>query len=268
MINHLIPSKSVVRLHTEATQMIGQGAEQATSAANLFCGRLVLYAYMPPPSSMPRLTPAISMFFFFSRRCKCRDIYCTHNCPRSNSNRRRPLFSIKHREREKVNHVWHLVCYQYSLAQWNWFSVVTGCTWHVSISDVREPISLHQAAHCRLTHVHKILRKEESIYARQNASMAKLVSLINYKCNHNRPFFLLSHKNETRDKLDWHILDVNQTDLECHPLPLAPSWVCTGGREENTYQQYSDTTHMPTSFYTLTRHTCRPLFCTFVLCPS
>ena len=28
--------------------------------------------------------------------------------------------------------------------QWNWFSVVTGCTWFTYISDVREPISLHQ----------------------------------------------------------------------------------------------------------------------------
>ena len=32
-----------------------------------------------------------------------------------------------------------------SLVQWNWFSVVTGCTWVTGISDVREPISLHQA---------------------------------------------------------------------------------------------------------------------------
>ena len=29
--------------------------------------------------------------------------------------------------------------------QWNWFSVVTGCTWVTCISDIREPISLHQA---------------------------------------------------------------------------------------------------------------------------
>ena len=28
--------------------------------------------------------------------------------------------------------------------QWNWYSVVTGCTWFTCISDVREPISLHQ----------------------------------------------------------------------------------------------------------------------------
>ena len=33
----------------------------------------------------------------------------------------------------------------YSLVQWNWFSAVTGCTWVTCISDVREPISLHQA---------------------------------------------------------------------------------------------------------------------------
>ena len=33
----------------------------------------------------------------------------------------------------------------YSLVQWNWFSVVTGCTWVTCITDVREPISLHQA---------------------------------------------------------------------------------------------------------------------------
>ena len=31
-----------------------------------------------------------------------------------------------------------------SLAQWNWFSVVAGCTWVTCISEVREPISLHQ----------------------------------------------------------------------------------------------------------------------------
>ena len=35
----------------------------------------------------------------------------------------------------------------YSLVQWNWFSVVTGCTWIARISDVREPISLCQAVH-------------------------------------------------------------------------------------------------------------------------
>ena len=28
----------------------------------------------------------------------------------------------------------------YSVVQWNWFSVVTGCTWVACISDVREPI--------------------------------------------------------------------------------------------------------------------------------
>ena len=33
----------------------------------------------------------------------------------------------------------------HSLVQWNWFSVVTGCTWVTCISDVREPISLHQS---------------------------------------------------------------------------------------------------------------------------
>ena len=33
----------------------------------------------------------------------------------------------------------------YSLVQWNWFSVVTGCTWVTCISDVREPTSLHHA---------------------------------------------------------------------------------------------------------------------------
>ena len=35
--------------------------------------------------------------------------------------------------------------WKYSLVQWNWSSVVTGCTWVTCISDVREPISLHQA---------------------------------------------------------------------------------------------------------------------------
>ena len=37
----------------------------------------------------------------------------------------------------------------HSLVQWNWFSVVhwTGCTWVTCISDVREPISLHQAVY-------------------------------------------------------------------------------------------------------------------------
>ena len=35
----------------------------------------------------------------------------------------------------------------YSLVQWNWFSVVTGCTWVACISDMRKPISLHQAVH-------------------------------------------------------------------------------------------------------------------------
>ena len=38
-----------------------------------------------------------------------------------------------------------LVC-TYSLVQWNWFSVVTGCTWVTCISDVRGPISLHHWA--------------------------------------------------------------------------------------------------------------------------
>ena len=33
----------------------------------------------------------------------------------------------------------------YSLVQWNWFSVVTRCTWVTCISDVTGPISLHQA---------------------------------------------------------------------------------------------------------------------------
>ena len=33
----------------------------------------------------------------------------------------------------------------YSLMQWNWFFVVTGCTWVTCIGDVRGPISLHQA---------------------------------------------------------------------------------------------------------------------------
>ena len=38
-----------------------------------------------------------------------------------------------------------MTCNMYSLVQVNWFSVVTGCTWVTCISDVREPISLHQA---------------------------------------------------------------------------------------------------------------------------
>ena len=35
----------------------------------------------------------------------------------------------------------------YSVVQWNWSSVVTGCTWVTCISDIREPISLYQAVH-------------------------------------------------------------------------------------------------------------------------
>ena len=38
----------------------------------------------------------------------------------------------------------------YSLVQWNWFSGVIKCTWVTCISDVREPISLHQAVHACL----------------------------------------------------------------------------------------------------------------------
>ena len=37
--------------------------------------------------------------------------------------------------------------FKYSLVQWNWFSVVTECSWVTCISDVRGPISLHQAVH-------------------------------------------------------------------------------------------------------------------------
>ena len=37
---------------------------------------------------------------------------------------------------------------QHSLLQWNWFYDVTGCTWYSS--DVREPISLHQALYLRV----------------------------------------------------------------------------------------------------------------------
>ena len=39
----------------------------------------------------------------------------------------------------------HQTIKKYSLVQWNWFSVVTRCTWVSCINDVREPISLHQA---------------------------------------------------------------------------------------------------------------------------
>ena len=39
----------------------------------------------------------------------------------------------------------HCNIWLYSLVQWNWFPAVTGCTWVTCISDVREPISLHQA---------------------------------------------------------------------------------------------------------------------------
>ena len=177
---------------------------------------------MPPPSSMPRLTPGISMFFFFSRRCKCRDIYCTHNCPRSDSNRRRPLFSIKHREREKVNYVWQCVCYQY-------------------IAD----------SHTFARHWEK-----ESIYARQNVSMAKPVSLINYKRKHNRPFFCC-HTRMRRE--------ISSIDTSLKSIKL--TWnviLCRSLRHEFALEEEQKTQ----TNNTLTRHTWQPLFCTFVLCPS
>ena len=37
--------------------------------------------------------------------------------------------------------------WQYSLVQWNWSSEVTERTWFTCISDIREPISLHQTVH-------------------------------------------------------------------------------------------------------------------------
>ena len=41
---------------------------------------------------------------------------------------------------------------KYSPVQWNWFLVVSGCIWVTCISDVREPISLHQAVEQVYTH--------------------------------------------------------------------------------------------------------------------
>ena len=44
-----------------------------------------------------------------------------------------------------TEHKFNIQILKYSLVQRNWFSVVAGCTWVTCISDVREPISLHQA---------------------------------------------------------------------------------------------------------------------------
>ena len=47
--------------------------------------------------------------------------------------------------------------YMYSLVQWKWFSVVTRCTWVTCMSDVREPISLHQAVHTAIQYQQVVL---------------------------------------------------------------------------------------------------------------
>ena len=44
----------------------------------------------------------------------------------------------------------------YSLVQWNWLFLVTGCTWVTCISDVRGPISLHQTEIVFVSHIKEI----------------------------------------------------------------------------------------------------------------
>ena len=48
----------------------------------------------------------------------------------------------------------------YSLVQWNWFSEVTEACTSGASSDVREPISLHQAVHVEMINLQSKVKKD------------------------------------------------------------------------------------------------------------